>query len=80
MEESTRALDQLKVTMADHAAYQIGVAHAVRGEVDAAFEWLERAYQQRDSGLAVMRTHRQLEPLYTDPRWPQLLAKMRFPA
>jgi len=80
LEESTRALDQLKVTMADHAAYQIAVTHAVRGEVDEAFEWLERAYRQRDSGLAVMRTHRQLAPLYNDPRWAQLLAKMRFPA
>ena len=32
-------------------AYQVGDVYAWRGEKDKAFEWLERAYQQRDSGL-----------------------------
>ena len=78
-EESAEALRRLTETMADHAAYQIAVTHAVRGEVDAAFEWLDRASRQRDAGLAVMRTHSQLRPLHGDPRWAQMLHKMRFP-
>jgi tetratricopeptide (TPR) repeat protein len=78
-EESAEALRRLTETMADHAAYQIAVSHAVRGEVDAAFEWLDRAYRQRDAGLAVMRTHSQLRPLHGDPRWAQMLRNMRFP-
>jgi len=79
LEESAQALRSLTETMADHAAYQIAVTHSVRGETDAAFEWLERAYRQRDAGLAVMRSHRQLRPLHADPRWAQIVAKMRFP-
>lgn len=29
--------------------------HAFRGEVDLAFEWLGRAYDQRDSGIAEIK-------------------------
>jgi hypothetical protein len=52
----------------------------VRGEKDAAFEWLERAFAQRDSGLAFMRGHAQLGSLHDDPRWRPFLAKMGFPS
>jgi serine/threonine protein kinase/tetratricopeptide (TPR) repeat protein len=77
-EESKQALDALTEFGATDSAYQIAVVHTVRGEVDAAFEWLERAYVQRDSGLAFMRVHRQLRPLANDPRWGPFLAKMGF--
>jgi hypothetical protein len=32
-------------------AYQIAQVYAFRGESDKSFEWLERAYKQRDPGL-----------------------------
>ena len=37
------------------AAYQIAEVYAYRGEKDRAFEWLERARRQRDSGLIGLR-------------------------
>jgi serine/threonine protein kinase/tetratricopeptide (TPR) repeat protein len=77
--ESDAALQRLIETNAYNAAYQIAVAHAVRGEVDASFEWLERAYAQHDSGLAFMRGHRQLRTLHGDTRWQPFLRKMGFP-
>ena len=77
-EESRRALQQLTETNADNAAYQIAAVHAVRGEMDAAFEWLERAYTQRDSGLAFMRAHWPLRSLHGDPRWRPFLMRMGF--
>ena len=33
------------------AAFQIAEAYAYRGEVDKAFEWLDRAHAQRDPGV-----------------------------
>jgi tetratricopeptide (TPR) repeat protein len=80
MEESSRALQALVAGNAHDAAYQIAVAHAVRGEVDSAFEWLERAYAQHDSGLVFSRGHAQFRALHGDPRWAAFLAKMRFPS
>ena len=50
--ESDAALAALKGKYAGEAAYQIAEVHAFRGEADLAFEWLERAYDQRDGGLS----------------------------
>ena len=55
------------------------MVHATRGEVDEAFEWLERAHRQRDSGVAFAKAHWILRPLHGDPRWGSFLKKMGFP-
>jgi tetratricopeptide (TPR) repeat protein len=44
--ESDAALAALEHKFADRNRYQIATAHAYRGEADAAFAWLGRAYQQ----------------------------------
>ena len=49
--EADAALARLIESSADTAAYQIAEVYAYRGEKDRAFEWLERARRQRDSGL-----------------------------
>ena len=49
--EADAALAALIQSYADTAACQIGEVYAYRGEKDRAFEWLERARRQRDSGL-----------------------------
>jgi hypothetical protein len=36
-------------------AFQIACAHALRGEPDAAFQWLDRAYSQRDPLLEYIK-------------------------
>jgi hypothetical protein len=48
----------------------------VRGEVDAAFEWLTRSYDQRDAGTALMKSELFLRSLHGDPRWETLLRKI----
>jgi TolB-like protein/lipopolysaccharide biosynthesis regulator YciM len=60
-------------------AFQIAEIYAYRGETDKAFEWLERAYKQRDAGLAQMKGDPLLRNLERDPRWPELLKKMKLP-
>ena len=37
-------------------AYQIAGVHAFRGETDLAFEWLKRAYGQRDNGVTWIKS------------------------
>jgi TolB-like protein/class 3 adenylate cyclase/tetratricopeptide (TPR) repeat protein len=76
--ESDAALSKLIEDFQANAAYQIAEACAWRGEVDRAFEWLERACAQRDPGLAHLPADMILRPLHVDPRWPPLLKKMGF--
>ena len=74
--ESDRWLHKLIDKNAHRAAFQIAMCFAVRGNADAAFEWLERAYLQRDSGLSFMKTWWVLDPIRNDPRWNPFLTKM----
>jgi TolB-like protein/class 3 adenylate cyclase len=59
-------------------SFQIAAAHAWRGEVDAAFTWLERAYRERDPGLGESVAYPLLRALHDDPRWLALMRKMGF--
>ncbi|HEY4492510.1 MAG TPA: tetratricopeptide repeat protein, partial [Acidobacteriota bacterium] len=63
----------------DVGAIQIAEVNAYRGKIDSAFEWLERAYAQRDGGLSEIKGDPLLKNLETDPRWAAFLKKMRLP-
>jgi TolB-like protein/DNA-binding winged helix-turn-helix (wHTH) protein/Flp pilus assembly protein TadD len=79
-EDSDKALKQLIATHQNDSAFQIGEIYAYRGEIDKAFEWLERAYRQRDPGTPEMKTSPLMKSLLPDPRRAELLKKMRLPA
>ncbi len=46
------------------------------GERDQAFEWLNRAYNERDPRLAGLKMNPLLGNLHSDSRWPAFLEKM----
>lgn len=73
-----RLRDAIAKAAAD-SAYQIAQAHAWRGEKDAAFQWLERAFQQRDGGLVLLKNDALLVSLRQDARFQALLVKMNLP-
>ena len=52
--------------------------YATRGDVDLAFEWLERAYDQRDPGVTETKRDPQFRSLHADPRWERFLRKMKL--
>jgi TolB-like protein/class 3 adenylate cyclase/Flp pilus assembly protein TadD len=74
--ESDAALARLIETSADTAAYQIAEVYAYREEKDRAFEWLERARRQRDSGLIGLRSDPFFANLKGDPRWDAFVRTM----
>lgn len=78
--ESQQALAELVAKYSHNAAWQIAEVHAWRGERDLAFEWLDRAYAQRDSGLPLLKVAPTLVELRDDPRYAALLEKMNLPA
>jgi serine/threonine-protein kinase len=52
--------------------------HVALGEVDAAFDWLDRAYEQRRGWLAYLNVEPMLDPLRADPRFRRLQERMRL--
>jgi eukaryotic-like serine/threonine-protein kinase len=48
-------------------------------ENDQAFEWLEKAYQERHHSMAFMRVEPGLDSLHADPRFHELLRRLGLP-
>ncbi len=78
-EASNAALLELIETYAEVRAYQIAQVYAFRGEIDDAFRWLERAYDNHDRVLPIILLDPKLENLHDDPRWEPFLDKMGLP-
>ena len=73
---SDAALAEMTRQFAGDSAFQIAEVHAFRGDNDAAMEWLERAYAQRDGGLSETRGDPLLRNLQPDPRYAAFLGRM----
>ena len=60
----------------DLPPFHIAMAYAGLGEVDEAFRWLERGFEQRGSFMDGVKVTPAFEPLHGDPRWARLLQRM----
>jgi TolB-like protein/Tfp pilus assembly protein PilF/tRNA A-37 threonylcarbamoyl transferase component Bud32 len=59
-------------------AYEIARVHTALGRRDDALAWLERAYGERSHAMAFLRVDPQLAALRDEPRFRELLARMRL--
>jgi len=57
----------------------LAAVYAGLGEKDRAFEWLEKAFQDRSSLLIDSRLEFPFASLYDDPRYQALLKRMNLP-
>ena len=78
--ESDAALSKLIMKYHASNAYQIAEVYAFRNQSDEAFEWLDRAYAQRNSGLIETKADPLLKSLHNDPRFAAFLKKLNLPA
>jgi TolB-like protein/Tfp pilus assembly protein PilF len=78
--DSDHALTELTRKYGATRPFLVSEAHAYRKELDLAYEWLEKAYQQHDPDLAWLRVgffagfYQQ-----SDPRFLQIVRKLNFP-
>jgi len=78
--DSDTALAGLIAKHSQDTAYQIASIYAYRGQTAKAFEWLDRAYDQRDPGIADLKTDPLLRNLHYDRRYTALVRKMGLAA
>ena len=74
--ESDAAIAVLIAQHANDGAFFIATVFAWRGEVDRAFEWLDKAIATQDSNLATIHLEPLFANLHKDPRWLPLLHKL----
>jgi adenylate cyclase len=60
--------------------YDIAVIHQGLGDKDRAFEWLDKAYEERDANLAHIRGDPRLSSLHSDPRFRNLIKRIGLPS
>jgi tetratricopeptide (TPR) repeat protein len=77
IEEARAILDD--GVLCDEQPAFAAMVYAAMGESDAAFELLERAYEQRDPWISSMRWHPDLHLYRDDPRIQDLLRRLAFP-
>jgi TolB-like protein/DNA-binding winged helix-turn-helix (wHTH) protein/Tfp pilus assembly protein PilF len=77
--EADAALRQLVSKYHTQNAYLIAQVYAFRNQSDEAFEWLDRAYVQRDDDLIVTKVDPFLKKLHPDQRYTALLKKLNLP-
>jgi hypothetical protein len=75
-QDSDAALNTLIATHQNDCAYQIAEVFAYRGEVDRGFEWLDRAYKQRDPRIREVTNDPLMRSLAPDQRYAHLLSQM----
>jgi adenylate cyclase len=56
--------------------YQVAMVRAYRGEIDAAFEALNDAYEKRDSGITLLLGDPYLDNLRGDPRFEAMVERL----
>jgi hypothetical protein len=58
----------------------IGILYGAMGEMNEAFAWLNKAYEEHDPELTYLKVPgRRFEPLRHDPRFQQLVQRVGFP-
>jgi TolB-like protein/DNA-binding winged helix-turn-helix (wHTH) protein len=77
--ESDAALSELITKYHASNAFEIAEVYAFRNQTDEAFEWLDRAYSQRDPSMMSTEMDPLLKSLHNDPRFAALLKKLNFP-
>jgi tetratricopeptide (TPR) repeat protein len=76
--EADAALQTFMARSTDRNAFFVAVAFARRGDRDRTFDWLDRAYQQRDYNLFLVGAYPDFKPVADDPRFEALLRQMNL--
>ena len=77
--ESDASLKLLNEKYGKDDPYGMAAVFAYRGDADAAFAWLDRAYGLREESLTMIKVDPVLASLRGDPRYKALLRKMNLP-
>jgi TolB-like protein/Tfp pilus assembly protein PilF len=78
MDDARRVLARLEAARGERyfSAQGIAVIHAALGDLDRAFEWLERAFDEHDGALSWVRVNPRLDALRGDSRFASIQAKL----
>ncbi|MBT8269431.1 MAG: tetratricopeptide repeat protein [Bacteroidia bacterium] len=78
-EEADQLFEEFLEKYGEPEPANVADLYAFRGDYDKSFEWLEKAFLQRDPVLIEALTYPSFKPMVSDKRWKDLLDKMGLP-
>lgn len=81
LDQARTLLHSLKLAASERyvSAYDLAMVHLALQETDVAFEWLQKALQERSTWLGYLSVEPQLDPIRNDPRFEKLRAQVGLP-
>ena len=59
-------------------SFYTSMVYAQMGEIEKAFQWLEKAYQDHELEMYWLKVEPPFQPLHGDPRWKEMLDRVGF--
>ena len=82
LEEYESLMEELKIQTATSPigspAFHLAMVSAQTGDHEAAFQWLDKAIEDKEVELYWLKVEPPFKPLYDDPRWEELIDEMGF--
>jgi eukaryotic-like serine/threonine-protein kinase len=60
------------------SSYGVSLIYIALGDNQSAFQWFDRAYQERDESLIHLKVDPRLDPIRTEPRFDELLQRLNL--
>jgi len=79
--EAKAMIEKLAKLAASHAyvsSYGVSLIYVALGDKETAFQWLERAFQERDENFIHLKVDPRLDPIRSEPRFQQLLQRVNL--
>jgi DNA-binding winged helix-turn-helix (wHTH) protein/tetratricopeptide (TPR) repeat protein len=76
--KADQLLDELKKLRKPHyvSPFYIALIYGAKGESDAAFKWMEKAWENRDPWLVLLKSEPRVDALRKDPRFKDILKRI----
>lgn len=82
-EDVVGIIEKLKERSSQNAggspSFYLAMIYSVMGEIDLAFEWLEKSYEDHEVEMYWLKVEPPFEPIRSDPRYQEMLDKVGFP-
>lgn len=83
LENHQRTLDALieksTITAGGSPSFYAAMVYSSKNEVNEAFRWLEKSFQDNEIELYWLKVEPEFEPLHNDTRWQRMLDRVGFP-
>jgi tetratricopeptide (TPR) repeat protein len=80
-QEALKIMDELKGLSKESyiSAYDVAAIYVGLDQKDRAFDWLQKAYEERSEWMRYVKVDPRFDPLRSDPRFPDLVRRVGLP-